>query len=147
MAFNSITRLRLRKLSFVPGFIRDTEAIFKQASEAPGFLGGAVLIEGRLVAWTRTAWDSEAAMKGFRDSGAHRVSMPKLIEWCDEASVTHWGGDMETDWSAIHARLSRDLRLSKIRHPTEAHQQKRIAPLKRWAPERVVKPKIRAVER
>ena len=143
MAFNSITRLRLRKLSSVPGFVRDTARIFKQASESAGFLGGAALVEGRLVAWTRTAWESEAAMKAFRDSGVHREAMPKLLDLCDEASVAHWEGEVETDWSVIHTRLSRDLRLSKVRHPTQAHSQKRVAPMKRWVPERVVKPAAR----
>ena len=69
-----------------------------------------------------------------------RYPQHKLLDLCDEASVAHWEGEMATDWSAIHARLSRELRLSKIRHPTKAHQEKRIAPMRRWAPERVVKP-------
>ena len=140
MAFNSITRLRLRKLTTLPAFMREVEAILTQTRASAGFLGGALGIEGLMVAWTRTAWESEAAMKAFRDSGAHLVSMPKLIDWCDEACVAYWEGDVETDWVAIHARLARDLRLSKIRKPTEAHQQKRIAPLRRWVPERVVAP-------
>ena len=133
MAFNSITRLRLRKLTTPPAFMREVEAILTQTRASAGFLGGALGIEGLMVAWTRTAWESEAAMKAFRDSGAHQVSMPKLIDWCDEACVAHWEGDVETDWAAIHARLARDL-------PTEAHQQKRIAPLRRWVPEHVVTP-------
>jgi hypothetical protein len=37
-----------------------------------------------------TAWDSEASMRQFMLSGAHKAAMPKLIHWCDEASVTHW---------------------------------------------------------
>lgn len=140
MPFNSITRLRLRKLTTLPAFMREVDAILAQTRASAGFLGGALLIEGRMVAWTRTVWESEAAMKAFRDTGAHRVSMPKLIDWCDEACVAHWEGEVATDWTAIHARLARGLRLSKIRKPTEAHQQKRIAPLRRWVPERVVTP-------
>ena len=142
MAFNSITRLRLRALITLPAFMREVEAIVAQARGSAGYLGGALLVEGRMVAWTRTAWDSEAAMKAFRDSGAHRASMPKLMDWCDEACVAHWEGNKETDWSVIHARLTRELRLSKIRHPTKAHQEKRIAPLFRWLPERPVEPAV-----
>src|SRR5262249_12549314 len=97
MAFNSITRLRLRSLFTLPAFAREARAISAQAATAAGFIAGAVLAEGRLVFWTRTAWESEAAMKAFRDSDAHRVSMPKLVDWCDEASVAHWEGEAEAD--------------------------------------------------
>ena len=140
MAFNSITRLRLRKLSTLPAFMREASAANAQARASAGFLGGAVLIEGRLVAWTRTAWESEAAMKAFRDSGAHREMMPKLVDWCDEAAVAHWEGEAERDWQAIHARFARELRLSKVRRPTAAHSAKQIAPLLRWAPEQILTP-------
>ena len=34
-------------------------------------------------------WTDEAAMKSFMESGAHRTITPKLLEWCDEASVAH----------------------------------------------------------
>ena len=140
MAFNSITRLRLRSLFTLPAFARETRAIAAQAAAAEGFLGGAVLAEGWLVFWTRTAWESEAAMKGFRDTGAHRASMPKLLDWCDEARVAHWKGEAERDWSAIHARMASDSRKSKVRHPSKAHEAGRIGPLRRWSPEQPVLP-------
>ena len=140
MAFNSITRLRLRKFSTLPAFMWHTQAIAAELGASAGFLGGGVLVEGRLVAWTRSAWESEAAMKAFRDTGAHRVVMPKLLDWCDEAAVAHWEGEAESDWRLIHARFARDLRLSKVRHPTSAHTAKLIAPLRRWLPERRIAP-------
>lgn len=140
MAFNSLTRLRIRHFTTLWPFVSETEKIVAQVAKSAGFLGGAVLVEGRMVAWTRTAWESEAAMKAFRDTDAHRVSMPKLVDWCDEACVAHWEGEPASDWDEIHARMARDLRLSKVRHPTKAHTEKRIAPLKRWLPERVIAP-------
>lgn len=138
MPFNSITRLRLRSIFTLPAFLRESEASVTQLAAAPGFISGAVLPEGRLVFWTRTAWESEAAMKAYRDGGAHRAAMPKLVEWCDEAAVAHWEGEPARDWDEIFARMSAEGRLSRVRHPTKAHQAKSFAPLKRWAPERVI---------
>ncbi|MBI3437884.1 MAG: DUF3291 domain-containing protein [Proteobacteria bacterium] len=138
MAFNSITRLRLRSVFTLPAFARETRVITAQCAIAPGFLEGAVLAEGWMVFWTRSAWDSEAAMKAFRDNDAHRASMPKLLDWCSEAMVAHWEGEPETAWTNIHARMSQQGRKSKVRSPNQAHEQRRVAPLRRWSPEQPI---------
>jgi hypothetical protein len=140
MPHNSITRLRLRSLFTLPAFARETRVISDQLRAAPGFLGGAVLAEGRLVFWTRSAWESAEATKAFRDSGAHRVSMPKLIAWCDEAAVAQWQGEPATDWDEIYARMVADGRLSRVKHPTPAHTAKRFAKMLRWSPEQPITP-------
>ncbi|MGQ0532001.1 MAG: antibiotic biosynthesis monooxygenase family protein [Caulobacteraceae bacterium] len=139
MAFNSITRLRLRSLLTLPRFLADAQASANQAARSPGFIAGAMLPEGRLVFWTRTGWDSETAMKAYRDSDAHRAVMPKLIDWCDEAAVLHWDGDVASDWTEIYVRMSAQGRLSRVRKPTKAHQQRLFAPMRRWAPEQPIK--------
>jgi hypothetical protein len=139
MAFNSITRLRLRSIFTLPAFLAHAQASSDQVSRAPGFIHGALQPEGRLVFWTRTAWESEAAMKAFRDSDAHRAVMPKLLDWCDEASVAHWEGEVSADWSEIYARMVEIGRTSRVRRPTLAHQEKRFAPMRRWVPEQRIK--------
>lgn len=138
MAFNSITRLRLRSIFTLPAFLRDARASALQAGRSVGFISGALLLEGRMVSWTRTAWESEEAMKAYRDSDAHRAVMPKLVDWCDEASVAHWVGEPVSDWDEIYRRMSAEGRLSRVRHPTEAHQAKRFTPMKRWIPEQPI---------
>jgi hypothetical protein len=140
MPHNSITRLRLRSIFTLGAFMRETQAIIGQLHEAPGFIDGGVLAEGRLVFWTRSAWESAEAMKAFRDTGAHRVSMPKLITWCDEAAVAQWQGEPAADWDDIYARLVADGRLSRVKHPTKAHTEKRFARMLRWAPEQQIRP-------
>jgi hypothetical protein len=119
-------------------FARETRAIAAQAAAAPGFISGAVLAEGRLVFWTRTAWANAEAMKAFRDAGAHRASMPKLMEWCDEAAVAQWEGAPEMDWNAIYARMVEQGRLSRVKRPTPAHNEKRFARMARWSPEQKI---------
>jgi len=140
MVHNSVTRLRLRSIFTIPAFLRDVNEINAQLVRAPGFLGGALLLEGRLVFWTRSIWSDIDAMKAFRDSDAHLAAMPKLLNWCDEASVVHWQGEPQTDWEAIYARMAEQGRVSRVRRPSEAHAARRFAPMKRWAPERRIAP-------
>lgn len=135
---NSITRLRLHSLFTLPAFARASREISAQCGATAGFVSGAILAEGRLVFWTRTAWQSADAMKAFRDSGVHREIMPKLMEWCDEASVVQWEGEAETDWAAIYARMVEHGRLSRVKNPTRAHSEKRFARMARWSPEQPI---------
>jgi hypothetical protein len=79
-------------------------------------------------------------MKAFRDSGVHRGSMPKLIDWCDEASVAQSAGEAMTDWNAIYAHMVEHGRSSRVRKPTKAHQEKRYSKLIRWSPEQPIAP-------
>lgn len=138
MAFNSITRLRLRSFFTLPAFLREAQASAAQAGRSAGFISGALLAEGRMVFWTRTAWESEDAMKAYRDSAEHRAVMPKLVDWCDEASVAHWEGEPASDWDAIYKRMAAEGRLSRVRRPTAAHTAKTFSRLKRWVPEQVI---------
>jgi uncharacterized protein DUF3291 len=57
--------------------------------------------------WTRTLWNDQDAMRVFMLSGAHRRMMPRLLNWCDEASVAHWTQDsLETpSWQEVHGRM------------------------------------------
>ena len=138
MAFNSITRLRLRSFFTLPAFLREAQASAAQAGRSAGFISGALLVEGRMVFWTRTAWEGEDAMKAYRDAAAHRTVMPKLVDWCDEAAVAHWEGEPVSDWDAIYARMAAEGRSSRVRRPTAAHMAKQFSPLKRWAPEQPI---------
>ena len=75
------------------------------------------------VYWTLTVWRDTAAMKAFMTSGAHLKAMPKLLEWCDEAAVSHWQQESEAlpRWAEAEEHLAREGRLSKVRNPSPAH--------------------------
>jgi hypothetical protein len=122
MTFLSVTRLRVRSFAYLPQFVWQTLRIVRQTEWAAGFLGGRILREARNTFWTVTTWEDEAAMNTFRIAGAHRGAMPKLLEWCDEASVVHW--EQETlelpNWLEVHLRMAKEGRPSKVNHPSAA---------------------------
>ena len=80
--------------------------------------------------WTVTVWETEDAMRAFRASGDHRLVMPKLQDWCDEAAVGHW----EQPDAAIPAadevlrRMQTVGRPLRLRHPTPAHAAGKTVP-------------------
>jgi hypothetical protein len=128
MPFISVTRLRVRSLLYLPAFLWQTMGSLRQSQRSAGFLGGRVLREARNTFWTVTAWDDDAAMNAFRTSGAHREAMPKLLDWCDEASVAHWiqpSTELPT-WLEAHRRMVAEGRLSKVNHPSPAQQAAEI---------------------
>jgi len=122
--FLSLTRLRLRGWLQLPRFMLHASRSRRQAQAAQGFVVGTLSAEpGRLTFWTATLWESEAAMRAFLVSGAHREAMPKLGALCDEASVAHT--ERETDQVPggaeaveIMRRVGRVLRLPQ---PSAAH--------------------------
>ncbi|MBW3625250.1 MAG: antibiotic biosynthesis monooxygenase [Armatimonadetes bacterium] len=129
MAFISVTRLRLRSKRFLLVFLIDSLKSTRQARRAPGFLGGKLMGDGKSAFWTVTAWEDEDAMKSFMISGPHRKAMPKLLNWCDEASIAHWVQDDATlpSMREAHRRMRDEGRISKVLHPSERHAAKQTA--------------------
>jgi hypothetical protein len=123
MIFVSLTRLRVRSVWFMPGFFVYAIRSQKQVRSAAGFQRGALLPDRERTFWTMTAWNSEASMRAYMISGAHKQAMPKLLHWCDEASVAHWMQE-ETElptWEQADERMRREGRVSKVLHPSDAH--------------------------
>jgi hypothetical protein len=128
--FVSVTRLRLRSVRFLPAFAWHVWTSTRQLRSAGGFLGGQLGGEGMKGWWTITGWTDAAAMRDYRNTAAHGAAMPKLIRWCDEASVAHWeqeSGVLPT-WAEALERMVAEGRLSKVRNPSPEHAAGRIAP-------------------
>ncbi len=127
MVFVSVTRLRIRRLGFMPAFVVHTIRSSAQLKRAEGFVGGSLLADRRRAFWTLTLWRDEADMRRYMTNGAHRVAMPKLMEWCDEASVAHWTQDVADPptWQDADARMRTEGRPSKVRHPSLFHRELR----------------------
>jgi heme-degrading monooxygenase HmoA len=140
MPFVSITRLRVRSWRYLPAFILQSFRSARQAQKAAGNFAVSVLRDADLAFWTRTLWSEEAAMRAFMLSGAHRRTMPRLLEWCDEAAVVHWNQDdfEPPSWPAAHRRLLNEGRPSKVNHPSQAQRRFEI-PAPRTSGERKLK--------
>jgi len=123
MAFVSVTRLRIRSLRFMPHFGLLLLGTRRQVKAAPGFKRGSLLADRRLVFWTLTVWDSAQSMRDYMLNGSHRAAMPRLVNWCDEASVVHWDieGDAAPSWPEADQRMRANGRASKVRHPSPRH--------------------------
>jgi len=124
MAFISVTRLRLRRWTYLPAFLMSAIRCNVQAQRAPGNLSVRVLNDRRKTFWTCTCWVSEEAMREFMVAQPHGPAMRKLLEWCDEAAVVHWiqeSSELPT-WTEAHRRMQAEGRASKVNHPSAAQR-------------------------
>ena len=121
--FISVTRLRIRSIRFLPAFALDLVWTRRQLRKATGFRDGALLADRTWAFWTVTAWDSAAAMRSYMSTGAHKVAMPALLHWCDEASVVHWEQPEATlpSWTEADRQMRACGRASKVRNPAPHH--------------------------
>jgi heme-degrading monooxygenase HmoA len=108
MALVSVTRLRLRSPRYLLPFLWHALLTTRQANHAPGNLGSVTRVSGGLVFWTMTLWQDEAAMKDYRNSGAHLKVMPKLRQWCDQSATARWQQDQAIfpSWQEAEQRLA-----------------------------------------
>ncbi|HEV2626653.1 MAG TPA: DUF3291 domain-containing protein [Xanthobacteraceae bacterium] len=132
MPFVSITRLRVRSFRYLPVFLLDTFRAARQAKNAPGNLAVSLLSDANFTFWTCTLWNDERSMRAFMLAGAHRRVMPRLLQWCDEAAVTHWLQETPEppSWQEAYRRLEQEGRASKVDYPSAAQSRFEIPPPK-----------------
>jgi hypothetical protein len=124
----SVTRLRVRSLRYLAAFLWQTFLSQRQVVRAPGFAGGRLLVDRKRTYWTLTVWQDEQAMRAFRGSAPHARVMPRLVEWCDEASYAHWTpkGDSVPSWQEACEQLMGEGRLSRVAHPSPSHDARQF---------------------
>jgi heme-degrading monooxygenase HmoA len=123
MIFLSLTRLRIRSVLYMPLFAVYTTRALGQVKRAPGFLSGKLLPDREWTFWTMTAWRDMESMRAYITSGAHKSAMPRLLHWCDEASIAHWEQEESTlpSWEEADQRMRQLGRPSKVNHPSLNH--------------------------
>jgi hypothetical protein len=140
----SLTRLRIRSVPAWIQFISQNEGAVRQVVRAPGFIKGALLIDGIRTFWTVTLWQDESSMRRYRGSAPHAALMAKLPAWCDEAWVTHWNQDHNRvpDWKEAHKLMSSSGRRSRVDRPSTNQEQGKV-PAPRLTLSRRLSPKPR----
>jgi quinol monooxygenase YgiN len=130
MPLVSVTRLRIRRWRYLPGFFYFTLLSLIQARRAAGNLGARLKRDANLVFWTVTLWRDEAAMRAFRNHGAHLRAMPKLRTWCDEATFVHWVQDSAElpEMDIAYQRLIAEGIVSRVNQPSPDHVARRFPP-------------------
>jgi hypothetical protein len=119
----SVTRVRIRSWRYMIPFAIYSLRAVRQVRRAPGFLGGWLGQSRGWGMWTVTVWRDEAALKHYRDHDAHKVAMPKMLEWGDEGAMARYEQADANPPSPAAARdaLASRGRTSKVRYPTADH--------------------------
>lgn len=128
MAFIAVTRLRVRSLRYMPAFVLYAARSASQARKSSGNLDTRFRRTQGLTFWTFTAWADQPSMEAYRSGHPHRQAMPKLRDWCDEASVAHWSqpSDALPGWDYATNRMAEIGRLSKVSHPSPMQRRGEI---------------------
>lgn len=94
-----------------------------QARRTEGNLQTLTIKDRGLTFWTITVWRNQEAMRAFRNSGSHKAAMPKLSEWCDEATYIHWEQEPDSapDLKNAYERLVSQGVVSRVKYPSSNH--------------------------
>ena len=84
--------------------LRLTSSVVRQLARQPGFVGGRLLLEPRLAAWTVTVWADRDSLAAFR--AAHAGVAAHADEVGDQLEMTAWLSDDDAvpSWSDVRAR-------------------------------------------
>ncbi|MGA9024256.1 MAG: DUF3291 domain-containing protein [Terracidiphilus sp.] len=139
MMFVSLTRLRIRSFRFLPQFLFHMVCTLRQVRKANGFQRGMLLADRHRAFWTLTGWSDETSMREYMSAGAHKTVMPRLLNWCDEASVAHWTQSEQElpSWDEADRRMRESGRPSKVRNPSPSHAALTYTPPRSTASARI----------
>ena len=128
MVLVSVTRLHLVSPRYFSGFLWHTALSSWQIINIPGFLGGKLAFDKQGGSWTMSIWETESAMRQYRNSGAHRQAMRYLPRWCDEAAVVHWQQEDTTlpEASEAYRRMVSEGHFTKVLQPSDNQQKRQI---------------------
>jgi heme-degrading monooxygenase HmoA len=103
------SKLALRRLRSVPGFLAHTLAIQRQLDATDGLVGYSLDADlMHLVFWTFSVWANQASLDAFVTSDPHRQIMGSLQGHMKDTAffnATFAGSDIPSSWTARKALL------------------------------------------
>ena len=103
------SRLPLKRLRSIPGFLRDAMAIRRQLARAAGMVGYALDAElARKTFWTFSIWEDRASLDAFASSDPHRAIIRRLRPMMGPTRFEFFsvpGSDLPMTWDQMKAPL------------------------------------------
>jgi heme-degrading monooxygenase HmoA len=111
-AFVMASRLQVKSLMDVPGFLIRSLFAWRQVSKAPGAFGASLIADPfRGVFWTLSAWESREALYRFAATEPHRGIVRKLKPSMRISHFTFWTVDasqLPIKWKDAKQRLAQE---------------------------------------
>ncbi len=128
------TRMKVRKVRYLPRFLQGSLAAARQGQRTPGFLDGRLRAERDGTFWTLTLWESGRDMTGFRDSGIHAVLTRHLADWASEAAFGVWSTDSAElpAWDRASRQLAAHPRFPPFDAPAPAPRNRQAPTARRF---------------
>ena len=106
------SRLQVKSLINVPGFLIRSLFVWRQVRKAPGAFGASLIADPvRGVFWTLSAWESREALYRFAASEPHRGIVQKLKPGMRVSHFTFWTVDssqLPIKWKDAKQRLAKE---------------------------------------
>ncbi|WP_051468423.1 DUF3291 domain-containing protein [Actinomadura oligospora] len=104
------SRLEVRSLRHVPGFLLASMALLRQARRSPGAWGISLRAEPwRRTFWTLSAWSGRDALNAYASAEPHRSTMRAKRTVMRESTFVFWNvpaSDLPISWDEVERRIA-----------------------------------------
>ncbi|TYB42248.1 DUF3291 domain-containing protein [Actinomadura chibensis] len=104
------SRLEVRSLRHVPGFLRASLVLLRQARAADGAVGVALRAEPfKRTFWTLSAWRDKKALYAYSAAEPHKAVMRRKRAVMRDSTFVFWeakAGDLPIDWPEAERRIA-----------------------------------------
>ena len=98
------TRLQARGLRELREVLSLSRQVQAQLATSPGFLGGRLLVDRRLAAWTLTTWTDAASLRAFGRDHAEVAAQGDRLASALELTTWREPDGPPPAWAAVRAR-------------------------------------------
>ncbi|WP_217370352.1 antibiotic biosynthesis monooxygenase [Nonomuraea antri] len=106
------SRLEVRSLRQVPGFLLASLRLLRQARQAPGALGVSLQADLRKrTFWTVSAWSDKAAVYAYAAAEPHKSTMRRQKASMRESTFVFWtmpADELPVAWDQVRDRIARE---------------------------------------